>query len=224
MHTRWKKCPKGWHASFKGSKEKSGTSNATVVLEAMADYHVWFWHASYGYPGSMNDLNVLNVSPLYNRLMDGPLKETEDASGIVPYKIGDESIKNRAFMLVDGIYPKYCRFIGTVKQPITERERKFSAWQESARKDIERAFGILQNRWQAIEHAIHTHNPDRIPHSMVASCLILHNMCVSERIMGDIHATVRPDIRVGFGFGRPRAETHGQGGKGCGVCHGHPEL
>jgi Plant transposon protein len=113
-----------------------------------------------------------------------------DKSGVVPYKVGDESF-NRTFMLVDGIYPKYSRFIGTVKQPITQRERSFSAWQESARKDIKRAFGILQNRWQAIEHVIHTQDPNRIPH-MIAACVILHNMRVSERIMGDVHTTYDP--------------------------------
>jgi hypothetical protein len=59
MHTRWKNYPKAWQTLFKSGKESRGP---TVVLEAMSDYHLWFWHASsLGYAGSLNDLNVLNL-------------------------------------------------------------------------------------------------------------------------------------------------------------------
>jgi hypothetical protein len=55
MHTQWKNCHKAWQASFKSGKESGGPS---FVLEAMSDYHLWFWHASFGYAGSLNNLNV----------------------------------------------------------------------------------------------------------------------------------------------------------------------
>lgn len=42
-HTYWKNCPKAWQGSFKGKEQKP-----SVVLEAIADHHLWFWHASYG--------------------------------------------------------------------------------------------------------------------------------------------------------------------------------
>jgi hypothetical protein len=31
----------------------------------------------------------------------------------------------------------------------------------------------------------------------VATCLILHNMCVSDRVMGDVNATYNPSFRIG---------------------------
>ncbi len=61
MHTGWKNCPKGWQASIKSGKESGGP---TVVLEALSDYHLWFWYASFGYADSLSDLNILNLSPL----------------------------------------------------------------------------------------------------------------------------------------------------------------
>jgi hypothetical protein len=61
------KCPKGWQASFKSGKETCG---ATVVREALSDYHLWFWYASFGYAGSLNYLNILNLSPLLESLVD----------------------------------------------------------------------------------------------------------------------------------------------------------
>ena len=57
-HTCWKNCPKAWQASFKSGKESGGQ---TVVLEAMFDCHLWFWHASFGYAGSLNDFNYFDI-------------------------------------------------------------------------------------------------------------------------------------------------------------------
>ena len=66
MHNGWKNCPKAWQASYKSGQEKRGP---TVVLEALVDYHLWFWHAPFGYAaGSLNDLNIFNLSPLLERV------------------------------------------------------------------------------------------------------------------------------------------------------------
>jgi hypothetical protein len=32
---------------------------------------LWFWHAFFGLPGSHNDINFLNVSPLFTNLLNG---------------------------------------------------------------------------------------------------------------------------------------------------------
>lgn len=69
MHVNWKNCPKAWEGSFKKGQGKPNT----IVLEAMCDYHLWFWHVSFGHPGSLNDLNILDVSPLFETLRNGPL-------------------------------------------------------------------------------------------------------------------------------------------------------
>ena len=61
-HTWWKNCPKAWQGSFQGKEKRP-----TIVLEAMCDYHLYFWHASYGYCGTLNDLNILAMLPLIMR-------------------------------------------------------------------------------------------------------------------------------------------------------------
>jgi hypothetical protein len=43
-HTYWKNCPKAWQGSYKGKERK-----ASIALEAMSDYHLFFWHVAYGY-------------------------------------------------------------------------------------------------------------------------------------------------------------------------------
>jgi Plant transposon protein len=57
-HTFWKNCPKAWKGSFQGKDKKP-----SIVLEAICDYHLFFWHASYGYAGTLNDKNILYLSP-----------------------------------------------------------------------------------------------------------------------------------------------------------------
>ena len=75
-----------------------------------------------------------------------------------------------------------------MKEPITMKERIMTSWQDGARKDIERAFGILQSKFQWIARHINLYNLNDIS-TRVATCLILHNMCVSDRVMdGDVNA------------------------------------
>ena len=60
MHWEWKNCPSAWKGMFQG---KSGVP--TVVLEAIADHTTRFWHFNFGSPGALNDINVLDRSPLF---------------------------------------------------------------------------------------------------------------------------------------------------------------
>lgn len=184
MHTWWKNCPTAWKGQFKG-KEK----HCSIVLEAACDHHLWFWHAAYGYAGTLNDINILNMSPLLTRILDGTFEELEH--NLVPYKIGEHEF-NHLFLLVDGIYPPLSRFIKAIKAPISDDEKSFTGWQESARKDIERAFGVLQGQWQCTSRPIHLMKMESIA-AMMATSLILHNMGVSDRVMdGDVRARYNP--------------------------------
>ena len=187
MHTYWKNCPYAFQGSFKGKEKK-----ASIVLEAVSDHHLFFWHASYGYAGTLNDINIMNLSPLLNGFLDGDFEARE--AGATPFNIGSEEF-NKLFLLVDGIYPRYSRFVKAIKEPISHNEKKFTSFQESARKDIERAFGILQIMWQCMKRPILLMDTQKIS-DMVAACLILHNMCVSDRVMGDVFARYNPAYKL----------------------------
>jgi len=175
--TFWKNCPVAWSGQFKGRY-----SSPSIVLEAVADYNLWFWHLSYGHCGCLNDINILNRSPLFNMMLDGTLHELEKEAGVVPFKVLEESFE-KLFFLVDGIYPNYNRFVKSIKCPITGEQRRFSKWQEGARKDVERAFGVLKACWQVLARPIMLHLTSDIA-EMATCCFILHNMNVSDRVMG----------------------------------------
>ena len=185
MHTHWDKCPVAWQGAFKNGAKKK----ASIVLEAVSDYHMWFWHASYGYAGTLNDINIMNLSPLTQMFVNGEMEQLEKE--LVPFCIGEEQFK-QLFVLVDGIYPVRTRFVKAIKEPSTDEEKALTSWQEAARKDIERAFGLLQSRFKVLSRSILLRSLQRIE-SMVTCCLILHNMLVSDRIMeGDCRARHNP--------------------------------
>ncbi|XP_071709375.1 uncharacterized protein [Rutidosis leptorrhynchoides] len=71
MQWTWGKCPVAWKSQFTRGNHKV----PTVMLEAIASYDNWIWHAFFGVAGSNNDLNVLNASNLFNSMLN---EEIED--------------------------------------------------------------------------------------------------------------------------------------------------
>ena len=37
----------------------------------ITDQNLWFWHAVFGFTGSCNDINILDVSALHQQFFDG---------------------------------------------------------------------------------------------------------------------------------------------------------
>ena len=176
MHVFWKNCPKGYHGQYKGKEKKP-----SIVLEAACDYNLWFWHASFGYPGTLNDINILNLSPLLDSFLDGSFQLVEGE--VVPYELNGQKF-SQVFLLADGIYPCWSRFVRTISTPVSKVEKKFAKWQESTRKDIERAFGVLQGEFKVLSKPMQAMQPDVIG-SIVSTSLICHNMNVEDRVMGE---------------------------------------
>jgi hypothetical protein len=81
-----------------------------------------------------------------DRLLDGTFHELEAEAAVIPFEIKEEEF-NKFFVLVDGIYPSYSRFVRGIKVPATREEKKYTSWQEGARKDVERVFGVLKSTW-----------------------------------------------------------------------------
>ncbi|XP_051197020.1 uncharacterized protein [Lolium perenne] len=141
MHWTWKNCPKAWQGMYCGKSR-----DATIVLEAVASEDTWIWHAFYGLLGTLNDINVLNRSPLFARLVSGDAPTCNYNVMNNEYSMG--------YYLTDGIYPEWETPVKSIKEknvvPLTKKEALFTKAQEAARKDIERAFGVLQARKETV--------------------------------------------------------------------------
>ncbi|XP_057451272.1 uncharacterized protein LOC130743157, partial [Lotus japonicus] len=79
----------------------------------------------------------------------------------------------------DGIYPSYPTFVKTIRLPQSEPDKLFAKVQQGCRKDIERAFGVLQARFKIICEPARLWDIDDLS-IIMRSCIILHNMIVED--------------------------------------------
>ncbi|GJR62954.1 ALP1-like protein [Tanacetum coccineum] len=129
MHWEWKNCPVSWQGQYgRGDKKYP-----TIMLEAVASQDLWIWHAFYGMAGANNDINVLDNSSLFDDLLD-------DLAPVVPYVVNGVQYRN-GYYLADGIYPEWASFVKSFTVATDPKHTYFKQRQESARKDVERAFG-----------------------------------------------------------------------------------
>jgi hypothetical protein len=85
-------------------------------------------------PGSCNDINVLQLSPLFANLSTGETPPVEFVANGRTY--------NKGYYLADGIYPKWATFMKPFTKPEGKNKIDFHYAQVAARKDVERAFRI----------------------------------------------------------------------------------
>ncbi|XP_058758410.1 uncharacterized protein LOC131631656 [Vicia villosa] len=103
---------------------------------------------------SNNDINVLNQSSVFNGILEGRASSVQYTINGSPYNMG--------YYLTDG-----------------EKRKLFAQHQESARKDVERAFGVLQSRFAIIRGSARAWHMETLKHTIYA-CIILHKMIVED--------------------------------------------
>nr|XP_043638195.1 uncharacterized protein LOC122609204 [Erigeron canadensis] len=154
-HWTWDNCPVAW----RGQYTRGDHHGPTISLEAVASQDCWIWHAYFGVAGSNNDINVLNQSPLFNPFEDG-------TTPLVPFTL-DGTEYRYPYYLMDGIYPRYAIFVKTISHPTGEKRIRYAKAREAARKDVERAFGIIKKNGKYLENR---HDKWKKPPS-VRSCM-----------------------------------------------------
>ncbi|KAJ9560123.1 hypothetical protein OSB04_005283 [Centaurea solstitialis] len=204
MHWEWAMCPVAWQGQY----HRGDKPHPSIILEAAASQDTWIWHAFFGCPGAMNDLNVLNHSPIFEDVYNGIAPDRTFQVNGATYKHG--------YYLGDGIYHEWATFVKAFSYPEDDKRIKFKGAQEAARKDIERAFGILRKRWNIIKQ------PSRfmeIPtmRKVMYACIILHNMILENKneaicvVPNDIPDPPNPQLteeQPSVSEARTRNETH----------------
>jgi hypothetical protein len=166
MHYEWKNCPVAWQDDF-GDRD----GKKSIILEAIANGGLHIWHAFFGLPGSNNDVNVLDRSPLVHNMLTSEARHMHFVVNGCEY--------DRYYLLTDGIYPEWACFVQSIHLPPDEKQSHFAERQEAVRKDVERCFGVLQARFAIIW------NPSRhwsmeVISNIMFTCCILHNMILED--------------------------------------------
>ena len=73
----------------------------------------------------------------------------EDRAPKCEYVVNEHQY-NIGYYLSDGIYPQWATFVKTIPLPQGPKKKLFAERQESVRKDVERAFGLLQARFAIV--------------------------------------------------------------------------
>jgi len=167
MHWEWKNCPTAWKGQF-----TRGSGKPTIVLEAVASQDLWIWHAFFGLPGTLNDINVLDRSPVFDDILHGRAPK-------VKFKVNNHTYR-MAYYLTDGIYPNWATFIQSIPLPQGRKAETFAEKQESAKKYVERGFGVLQSRFAIVKNPALQAKIGKI----MKTCVILHNMIVENERHG----------------------------------------
>ncbi|XP_020270942.1 uncharacterized protein LOC109846127 [Asparagus officinalis] len=113
MHWEWKNYPTAWAGQYSGRH-----GGPTIILEAVASYDLWIWHAFFGLPGSNNDINVLQASNLFDNLTQGITPPAHYTIQGKNYDVG--------YYLADGIYPKWTTLVQTISKSEDKKKQYFA--------------------------------------------------------------------------------------------------
>nr|GEZ69190.1 hypothetical protein [Tanacetum cinerariifolium] len=154
-------------------------SNPFILLEVVASQDLWMWHAFFCVAGSNNDINVLYQSPLFNDLKT-------DRAPEIPFVANSVSYPSR-YYLVDRIYSELTPLVKKISKPEDDDHKRilYKQKQESTRKYVERAFGVLKKKLAILANSTqaqkkNSHQPEDL----------LGNEEQMERVMSDPDAIV----------------------------------
>ncbi|KAK3228675.1 hypothetical protein Dsin_000556 [Dipteronia sinensis] len=97
------------------------------------------------------------------------------------------------YYLADGIYPKWSTLVQTIHYPRGRKKKLFAMKQEGYRKDVERAFGVLQSRFAIVAGpALFWHK--HVLHDIMITCIIMHNMIIEDE--RDVDASIEDHMEA----------------------------
>lgn len=176
-HVTWR-CPKAYQPLFKGKE-----NNTTVVAMAIAAPSLFCTHLFVGSCGTNNDISTLKMDPLVHQILEGTY-------GKRTFSICGQEF-SRTYYLVDGIFPNWAVFATTLPHPVSVGEKRYSKRQESCRKDVERLFGVVKQRFKVIRTGNRVEFRDKeVLCDIVRACFIIHNAIVLENC-GQYNAWVK---------------------------------
>ncbi|XP_047952936.1 uncharacterized protein LOC125198669 [Salvia hispanica] len=157
----------------------------------------WHWR-THGFPGMLGKASTVCTGSGRTAQPRGEassLPATKRINGLGPSIefTANGNVHNMGYYLADGIYPQWPVFLKTIRCPLGDRRRYFARAQEFARKDVERAFGVLQSRFALVKGPTRFFYQGDIADIMYA-CIIMHNMIIDDEHEGVLDVTNDPSV------------------------------
>ncbi|GJZ70120.1 ALP1-like protein isoform X1 [Tanacetum coccineum] len=131
------------------------------------------------YPGDHDSED--EVAPVYNEMTSFLASKRVGYAPVLSYVVNGVGYE-KGYYLADGIYPQWATFVKSFTVANDAKHVYFKKRQEGARKDVERAFGVLQRRWGIIQQPTRAYHVNTL-RRVIYSCIILHNMILKDQKM-----------------------------------------
>jgi len=175
FHVMWTSCPSVLKPQFAGRYDY-----ANVNVEIVADSNRNTWSVTAANPGTHNDKTVLNFSPFFDKVLKRVLPTTS-----LEHDIADEHF-DIPYWLGNGIYPTWGIFAISHKEESESIShdatiRQYNRKQESRRKDVECAIGMLRKKWASLAYALYTRDVQQVV-QVIQAAVALYNMVICHKI------------------------------------------
>lgn len=173
MNIFWDRCPLGQQGQYRGKDGKPA-----IKVEALADDNLYIWSLYTGDVGSNNDINTWRSSPLQSKVVFQHYGADRE------FQIVDDlTVRGFPLILGDSIYENARHILKKYKTP-NQIHGTYNILHSSARKAVERAFGVAQAKFKILRYPVQWQDQRHI-NMMVKTCFILHNIMVIRRVLLD---------------------------------------
>ncbi|GKA18138.1 nucleotide-binding alpha-beta plait domain-containing protein [Tanacetum coccineum] len=156
---------------FRVRPDATGRMSLSVIMKCTAAIR----QLAYGTtPDAFDEYLQMNNSSLFDDLLD-------DKASVAPYVVNGVGFE-KGYYLANGIYPQWATFVKSFTVANDAKHAYFKKCQVSVRKDVERAFGVLQGRWGIIQQPARQYHVNTIRRIMY-SCIIMHSMILEDQKM-----------------------------------------
>jgi hypothetical protein len=91
----------------------------------------------------------------------------------------NDNLYTMGYYLAVKICPDWTTLVKTISAPVSLKHQVFAGTQESCRKDVERAFGVLQAKFKIIQNPARLWSHRKL-NAIMCACVILHNMVIED--------------------------------------------
>jgi hypothetical protein len=130
-----------------------------------------------GMPGRWDDKTVVLFDGFVNGIHKGQIHNNAKFNLFEYVPAGNIVLKEYtgSWFIVDNGYLKWSTTVPPLKVTALEKERQWSHWLESLRKDVECTFGILKGRWRILKTGIRLQGVE-VANKIWRTCCALQNM------------------------------------------------
>ena len=149
----------------------------TLAFQVICGPKRRIFHCSDGYYGSYNDKTICHNDPMCKQIKNGLLAKVEAVlfdEDNVPVKV------QGGFIISDGGYLDVSWLIDPCTDSYVYKNKIWSEWLESIRKDVECVFGIIKKRFRFFLNPIQYRSFELIS-SAFQTCCILHNILLQYK-------------------------------------------